>query len=133
MHFRLSLLFAFMALFACVLSNPTSFDENFNPSTQLQARGIKFSKPKSDIKPYSGPGALDTKGGGGGTGNPEIKAYYPTGNPNPETPLDASKYNQHRNTNTAGKEDDYFGNWQAFSKPPNRKRDYEYAGYPAWL
>lgn len=134
MHFRLSLLFAFMAFFAFALSEPTtSFGFNSGSIQSLNERGSSFSKPKPQVKPYTGPGALDTKGGGGGTNNPEIKAYYPTGNPNPETPLDANKFNQHRNTNTAGKEDDYFGNWGAFSKPSNRKREFAYSGYPAWL
>ena len=118
-----------MALFAFAYSNPTTN----NLSIQLQTRGSTFSKPKPQIKPYTGPGALDTKGGGGGTGNPEIKAFYPTGNPNPETPLDASKNSQSRNSNTAGKQDDYFGNWQAYSKPKSRKRDHQFVGLPTWL
>jgi hypothetical protein len=50
------------------------------------------------------------KGKGGSSSDPDRKAKYDTGNPKPETPV--GEFRQH----TAGKKDDYFGDWQTMTQ-----------------
>ncbi|KIM38036.1 hypothetical protein M413DRAFT_448075 [Hebeloma cylindrosporum] len=69
-----------------------NFERDFDESMGLEARGCGFppcGKKKKD---------------------PERKAKYHTGNPKPETPVGEFR------PLTAGKKDDYFGNWQKMTK-----------------